>query len=327
MSSLPTGRILWHTPNFLSADVIRELSEVSEAATIGMILVDLTAIVLAAAISEAINHPIAYVLAVVAIAGRLHNLGALGVHEGAHYRLARNKRLNDFIANFGLTPLVLFDMPAYRKSHLIHHQFVGQDGDTEKGIELPTEPSKSSAILLALGIVAGLLGLVSLSLFLMLLRERPIKGLIALIAISGILFGAYSGVVVCVFLLKYWLVPFATWLGVIVFLRGILEHLRVPSTHALFNENRVFLTRTVRTSWFDSLFVIPIGLNYHLEHHLYPSVPCYRLHRLHALLMRNDDYRRQALITRGYFRTTVGLIMELWRGAMATVSRQATAVH
>lgn len=37
-----------------------------------------------------------------------------------------------------------------------------------------------------------------------------------------------------------------------------------------------------RTSWLMS--AVYFGANYHLEHHLYPGVPCYRLHKVHRLL-------------------------------------------
>jgi fatty acid desaturase len=315
-SAASPGRVSWYTPNYLDADQLRELSEVKEAATIGMILVDLAAIVMAAALSEAFRHPVVYFFAVILIGGRLHNLGALGVHEGAHYRLARNKRINDFIANYLLTPLVFFDMPGYRKSHLIHHQFVGQDGDTEKGIELLNKPSRAAAMVLAIGLAIAPSGLSGIAFILALIRQRPIRGGLMLIMTGGIIAGAVQGVVPCILLVKYWLIPFTTWLGCLVYVRGVLEHLRVPSDHELFNNNRVFLTRTVRPSLFDRIFVIPIGLNYHLEHHLYPSVPCYRLGRLHALLMRNEDYRRQAIISRGYFRTIGQLIWTVWRGPL-----------
>jgi fatty acid desaturase len=322
MSASATGRVLWHTPNFLSSEVIRALSEVSVVATVGMIVVDIAVIVIVAALSEWTHHPIAYFLAVIAIAGRLHNLGALGAHEGAHYRLAKNKVINDLIANYVLTPLVFFDMPTYRKTHLVHHQYVGQDGDTEKGIELPNEPAKGTAALLALGCVFAPIGLVGLGFVLALVRQRPIRGLIMMAGSIALVWSAVNGNFPCLILVKYWLIPFASWLGVLVYVRSILEHLRVPATHSLFNENRVFLTRTVHPSWFDRIFVIPVGLNYHLEHHLYPSVPCYRLGRLHRLLMANEEYRRQALINRGYFRAVCGLVAEIWRGPVPPPSIQ-----
>ncbi len=40
-----------------------------------------------------------------------------------------------------------------------------------------------------------------------------------------------------------------------------------------------------RTHWFFSLLYC--GNNFHLEHHLYPSVPCYRLFKVHRFLVEN----------------------------------------
>ena len=34
------------------------------------------------------------------------------------------------------------------------------------------------------------------------------------------------------------------------------------------------------------------GANYHLEHHLYPGVPCYRLHKVHKLLEDSGIYEQ-----------------------------------
>lgn len=34
------------------------------------------------------------------------------------------------------------------------------------------------------------------------------------------------------------------------------------------------------------------GANYHLEHHLYPGVPCYRLHKVHKLLKESGIYEQ-----------------------------------
>ncbi len=49
----------------------------------------------------------------------------------------------------------------------------------------------------------------------------------------------------------------------------------------------------------ERILVAPLNVGYHLEHHLYPSVPFYRLEELHRRLMRVDVFRNQARITRG----------------------------
>lgn len=62
------------------------------------------------------------------------------------------------------------------------------------------------------------------------------------------------------------------------------------------NNSRTFiLTPLIRFA------VFPFGQDYHLPHHMYATVPHYRLKRLHALLMEYDEYRAEALEVHGYF--------------------------
>jgi fatty acid desaturase len=77
--------------------------------------------------------------------------------------------------------------------------------------------------------------------------------------------------------------------------RSIAEHFAIHGEAGELGQ-----TRTVLVSWFDRLFIMGKNGNYHLEHHLYPSVPFYRLPELHAELMRSEEYRRSAHLTRGY---------------------------
>ena len=48
--------------------------------------------------------------------------------------------------------------------------------------------------------------------------------------------------------------------------------------------------------------LIYFGSNYHLEHHLYPNVPCYRLHKVHRILLDSglSDQIKPAVIP-GFF--------------------------
>lgn len=50
------------------------------------------------------------------------------------------------------------------------------------------------------------------------------------------------------------------------------------------------------------------GTNFHLEHHLYPGVPCYRLHKIHKLLKENGTYTAtKATIEPSFFRSYLNL--------------------
>src|SRR5947209_19649425 len=63
------------------------------------------------------------------------------------------------------------------------------------------------------------------------------------------------------------------------------------------NGDRGFLTNTrvflVNLLVRDS--ILPYGQDYHLPHHLYATVPHYRLKQLHKLLMAYPEYREEAV--------------------------------
>ena len=91
-----------------------------------------------------------------------------------------------------------------------------------------------------------------------------------------------------------WLVPLFTSFAFFMILRQIVQH---------GNGGRGWLTNT-RTFLVGSLIrfsVFPMGQDYHLPHHLYATVPHYRLKRLHAALMECAEYREQAVVVEGYF--------------------------
>jgi fatty acid desaturase len=47
--------------------------------------------------------------------------------------------------------------------------------------------------------------------------------------------------------------------------------------------------------------VFPFGMDYHLPHHMFASVPHYRLPALHAALMEYPEYRARGIVVEGYF--------------------------
>ena len=60
----------------------------------------------AIAFSKVMQHPLAYVAAVMVIAGRMHAFGCL-MHEAAHYRIIRNRKLSDWMSDL-LAALVAY---------------------------------------------------------------------------------------------------------------------------------------------------------------------------------------------------------------------------
>jgi hypothetical protein len=69
------------------------------------------------------------------------------------------------------------------------------------------------------------------------------------------------------------------------------------------NGDRGWLTNTriFFVNRFIHFSVFPLGQDYHLPHHVYATVPHYRLARLHQFLLEYPEYREQAVEVHGYF--------------------------
>jgi hypothetical protein len=60
-------------------------------------------------------------------------------------------------------------------------------------------------------------------------------------------------------------------------------------------------TRTFFVGRFIRFAVFPMGMDYHLPHHMYATVPHYRLKKLHEFLLQYPEYRKEAITVEGYF--------------------------
>ena len=91
-----------------------------------------------------------------------------------------------------------------------------------------------------------------------------------------------------------WLVPLFTSFAFFMILRQVVQH--GNGGRGWLTNTRTFLVgRVIRFA------VFPMGQDYHLPHHLYATVPHYRLKALHAALGEYAEYREQAVVVEGYF--------------------------
>ncbi|MBX6313245.1 MAG: fatty acid desaturase [Isosphaeraceae bacterium] len=92
-----------------------------------------------------------------------------------------------------------------------------------------------------------------------------------------------------------WVVPLLTAFPFFMLLRQVVQH---------GNADRGRLTNTRlfhRVGPLIRFAVFPLGMDYHLPHHLFPMVPHFRLKQLHELLSESESYRRHATEVDGYF--------------------------
>jgi len=106
-----------------------------------------------------------------------------------------------------------------------------------------------------------------------------------------------TGVWAWVYFVLLWVLPVFTSFSFFMIVRDWVQH---------GNADRGWLTNT-RVFAINPLFnyaVLPLGQDYHLPHHLYATVPHYRLRELHTLLLDYPEYREQAVEVHGCFTST-----------------------
>lgn len=255
---------------------------------------DWSVVVAVAAISSYSSHWAIYLLSILVIAGRQHALLVM-MHEGAHYRLSPSKKVNDWIADFLAAYPLLFSTMAYRKNHLAHHKYTNtsEDPDWVRKASNPEWSYPQSKVRIFAVLFKQLL-------------TAPRDWLMLALAVSRdniVQRSVYWGVMLTGFyamglgqeLLLYWMVPLFTMYPVFQRYRSISEHFGLARTHE-FNETRNTIANPLET-----MFFAPHNVNYHLAHHLFPSVPQYNLAALHREFMQVPIYRDYAHNSYGFF--------------------------
>ena len=290
------------TPVKLSKEQLHSLSEVNPYISTCHIVLEWTVILLAATICQRFWNPFLYLATIVIIGARQHALLIL-MHDGTHYRLYRNHHLNDWLTEVFLAWPHLVTMRSYRDNHLAHHNYVNTESDPDwrrkkDNVEwrFPQSGRSLAGIFLRDLIGIGGINLIRLSSSLSSAARVPSKAFTRMrlafyVTVIGGLMTAGCGEA----LVLYWLVPFFTWLVLIMRIRSIAEHFAIEDRPGAYAQ-----TRSTYAGLFARLFIAPKNVNYHIEHHFFPSVPFYRLPELHSLLMSNPEFAQQAHITPGY---------------------------
>ena len=100
--------------------------------------------------------------------------------------------------------------------------------------------------------------------------------------------------------LLFWIIPLFTWFMFLMKLRSIAEHFGIADI------NQLGPTRNVTPNLFDRVFICSYGIQYHLDHHHYPTVPCYNLPTLNKELLKSNEYIKNAHVSKGY----IGVLRE-----------------
>ena len=222
------------------------------------------------------------------LAGRQLGLSVL-MHEAGHKTLFSSRSLNHWVGQWVCALPTLNDLPSYATGHLDHHRLAGTPNDPDllnyrsypidaKSFwrKVARDLSGQTGAKLIAGVMRGgfvYFGGTSSNANFLLLKLTLVQGaLAAILVIMGIGWTWWL-----------WFGSLMTSYMLVARLRQIAEHAAVPDAN---NPDPRFNTRTVDAPNWQRFLMAPHFVNYHLEHHLLPGVPCYRLPQFRKLLKR-----------------------------------------
>jgi len=289
----------------LSAAELAPLTELSDWRSFVAVMQTVGVIALAIAFGVQAWPSPWIVVSIVVIGVQQHALFILA-HEAAHYRLFRERALNEAIGRaIGMAGAI--SMCTYRVIHRLHHNnlYTEEDPDTAIHGGYP----RGTAYLWK-KLAQDLVGWNAWKTFAYFFgapalndqtqrAARPLDDtspqlrrsaridrwfvvafqLIAPFACFAL--GGWRGLAQYA---AFWLVPMLTVLQPILRLRAICEHGATTDFSSPLTAARSNRTGGGVLNVLGRVLVFPHHVNYHLEHHLYPAVPHYHLPRLHRLL-------------------------------------------
>jgi fatty acid desaturase len=272
--------------------VVRRLSIPSTTLSTFNILLDWVTIIGLAFLCTKYFHPLLYIPVVMIIACRQHGMLIL-MHDSSHSRLYSNKKLNDVVGELFLAWPLFIKMIGYRERHLAHHAYANspKDPDFVKERYITTRKEIYKQLL------GDVTGFNTKDIFKE-IKKLQVKcsteykvyqlmfyaALITGLTVSG-LWKAY---------LLFWIIPCFTWLKVLLRLRAIADHTGVH------NREKPFDTRTIIPNLFDRVFVAPHYCSYHLGHHAFMTIPCYKLKEFHNELVKSPIVQQKAHFSKGF---------------------------
>jgi fatty acid desaturase len=297
---------------------IRQFLKKSNWQGLALVSANWALILFAFIISAIWPHWLTYLCSIILLANRQLGIAIL-MHEAAHYMLFKNKNLNIWVGRTLCGAPVIADLDAYRTYHLQHHKDAGSKDDPDYPNYKDYPVTRMSFIRKLARDIFGITGIKTfyatlkmnaglVSYDFVYKNEDQKRGLSSRQMIKNLISGFWlpvlSNVVLwlCLYLsgngnlYLLWVVSYFTVYPLFLRIRNAAEHAAVPN---LLDKEPRLHARTTHARWWERLTVAPNYVNYHLEHHLRPNIPCYQLKDFHQYLIR-IGYYRETKIANGY---------------------------
>ena len=285
--------------------------------------------VIAAAIAVGLMYwpnPAVLIPVIFLIGTRQHALFVIA-HDAAHYLLFDDRKMNDWVGRACATVQGL-SMCSYRVIHRMHHNNLYGELDPDTALHGGYPRGKSYLVKKLLKDLVGLTAWKTYAYFLFAapslntatdkairplddtspkLRAEAKHDRNVVIGFHVILFIAFALSGYLVQYLVLWVLPLVTVVQAILRLRAIAEHGATTD----FSSPLTAARTNVAPAWLRwALF--PHNVNYHIEHHLYASVPQHNLPELHREMERRGMLRGAEVV--GFPETLAKIFAERKRG-------------
>jgi fatty acid desaturase len=280
----------------LPREIVLELTRRSAWRASAAILGDVAVIALAAgvALTYWFSLPIT-IVCVLVIGTRQHALFVIA-HDAAHYLLYERRELNDLVGRACATVQGL-SMCTYRVIHRLHHNNLYGPLDPDTALHGGYPRGKAYLVKKLMKDLGGLTAWKTYAYFLggapalntatnvalrplddtsekLRLEAKRDRNVVIGFHLALLAGFAWSGYLVEYLVL--WVLPLVTVVQAILRLRAIAEHGATTD----FSSPLTAARTNIGPAWLEWL-IFPHHVNYHIEHHLYASVPHYNLPALH----------------------------------------------
>ena len=302
----------------LPRETVQRLAAISSARAAWSVLQEVVAIAALVAIALAWWTPAVVIACLILIGTRQHALFVLA-HDAAHYRLFGQRWLNDALGRACATVQGL-SMCTYRVIHRLHHNNLYGPADPDTALHGGYPRGR---VYLARKLLKDLSGFTAWKTYAYFFGAPAINSdtNVALrplndtserlrrearrdrVMVIGFHLAALVAATASGYLLEYlvlWVLPLVTVVQAILRLRAIAEHGATTDFASPLTAARTNLAGPV-LAW----LIFPHRVNYHIEHHLYASVPHYNLPQLHHEMVKHGLLEGAEVMP---FRATLGKI-------------------
>jgi fatty acid desaturase len=313
----------------LPKEVVQRLARRSAWRGAAAIAQDLVVIALSAWIALAFwPNPLIAFISIILIGTRQHALFVVA-HDAAHYLLFENRRWND-LAGRACAMLQGLSMCTYRVIHRLHHNNLYGELDPDTALHGGYPRGRSYLLKKLLKDLSGLTAWKTYAYFLggapalntatnkalrplddtsEKLRRDAKRDRNAVVVFHLIVFAAFFFTGHAIQYLVLWVLPLLTVVQALLRLRAIAEHGATTDFSSPLTAARTNLA----PAWLEWL-LFPHHVNYHIEHHLYASVPHYHLPELHREMVAHGLLAGAEVVP---FRTTLAKIFAARRAQPA----------